>query len=222
MMQLILLGPPGSGKGTLAADLVDLYQVPHISTGDIFRRNIEKGTKLGHKAELFMRRGELVPDALTITMVEDRLDQHDCTQGFLLDGFPRTLPQAAALEEMPAVKKRPIDAVINLQVSDATILKRLSGRRHCSGCGRSYNIISMPPQEEGICDDCGQPLVQRQDDREETITRRLTTYQHQTEPLIDYYRGKGLLMDINNEGSIQDCFDAVRSKLADWPTRTGQ
>ena len=221
-MQLILLGPPGSGKGTLAADLVELYQVPHISTGDIFRKNMENGTKLGRKAELFMQRGELVPDELTITMVEDRLAQHDCTQGFILDGFPRTLPQAAALEKMPAVKKRPLDAVINLQVSDATILKRLSGRRHCSECGRSYNIISMPPREKGICDDCGHPLVQREDDCEETIIRRLKTYQQQTEPLIDYYHSKGLLMNVNNEGSIRDCFEAVRSKLADRPKKTGQ
>ncbi|MDW7659179.1 MAG: adenylate kinase [Bacillota bacterium] len=220
-MQLILLGPPGSGKGTLAKDLAELYQVPHISTGDIFRKNIAGKTELGCEVETFIKRGALVPDELTIAMVSDRLDQEDCAKGFLLDGFPRTIPQAEALQTMPPVRRLPIVAVINLQVGDATILRRLSGRRHCSGCGRSYNIVSIPPKTPGICDACGEPLVQRADDREETIIKRLQTYKQQTEPLISYYRKQQLLIDIDNEGSIQACFESVRDKLSDWPARTG-
>jgi adenylate kinase len=220
-MQLILLGPPGSGKGTLATDLVELYQIPHISTGDIFRMNIAGKTALGCEVEAWIKRGALVPDELTIAMVKDRLDQEDCARGFLLDGFPRTIPQAEALQVMPAVRRLPLDAVINLQVSDETILHRLSGRRHCAGCGRNYNIISLPPESPGICDDCGKPLVQRADDHEETIIKRLQTYKRQTEPLIEHYRKQHLLIDIDNEGSIQACFASVKDKLAGWPSGAG-
>jgi adenylate kinase len=220
-MQLILLGPPGSGKGTLATDLVGLYQIPHISTGDIFRKNIAGKTALGCEVEAYIKRGALVPDELTIAMVKDRLDQEDCAGGYLLDGFPRTIPQAEALMAMPAVRRLPLDAVINLQVSDETILRRLSGRRHCAGCGRNYNIISLPPETPGICDDCGKPLVQRADDREETIIKRLQTYKQQTEPLIEHYRKQHLLIDIDNEGSIQACFTSVKDKLAGWPSGAG-
>lgn len=220
-MQLILLGPPGSGKGTLAAELALLYQIPHISTGDIFRKHIAGKTALGCQVEGYIRRGALVPDDVTIAMVEDRLDEEDCARGFLLDGFPRTIPQAETLEAMPAVRRLPIDAVINLQVSDATILRRLSGRRHCSGCGRHYNILSNPPKVQAICDHCGQKLVQRQDDHAETVIRRLQTYRQQTQPLIDYYRNKNLLIDADNEGSAQHCYETVRNRLADWPVKAG-
>ena len=220
-MQLILLGPPGSGKGTLAAELALLYQIPHISTGDIFRKHIAGKTALGSQVEDYIRRGALVPDTLTIAMVQDRLNEKDCAPGYLLDGFPRTIPQAEALAAMPAVRHQPLDVVINLLVSDTTILRRLSGRRHCSGCGRNYNTLSNPPIVPEVCDHCGQRLVQRPDDHAETVIRRLQTYRQQTQPLIEYYRNKGLLIDVDNEGSAQRCYETVRGRLADWPAKAG-
>jgi len=214
-MQLILLGPPGSGKGTLAADLEQLYEIPHISTGDIFRRNIREKTALGQEAETYIDSGALVPDALTITMVADRLEQDDCKRGFLLDGFPRTIVQADALARLNALQDKPLTAVLNLIVRDETILKRLSGRRMCPRCGRGYNIHSQKPCAAGICDDCQVTLVQRADDKEETILKRLQTYKEQTEPLIAYYRERGLLIDADNEGTIEACFQTVRQLLDD-------
>ncbi|MDD2441243.1 MAG: adenylate kinase [Clostridiaceae bacterium] len=214
-MQLILLGPPGSGKGTLAADLEQLYEIPHISTGDIFRRNIREKTALGQEAETYIDSGALVPDALTITMVADRLEQDDCKRGFLLDGFPRTIVQADALARLNALQDKPLTAVLNLIVRDETILKRLSGRRMCPRCGRGYNIHSQKPRAAGICDDCQVTLVQRADDKEETILKRLQTYKEQTEPLIAYYRERGLLIDADNEGTIEACFQTVRQLLDD-------
>ena len=214
-MQLILLGPPGSGKGTLAADLEQLYEIPHISTGDIFRRNIREKTALGQEAETYIDSGALVPDALTITMVADRLEQDDCKRGFLLDGFPRTIVQADALARLSALQDKPLTAVLNLIVRDETILKRLSGRRMCPRCGRGYNIHSQKPRAAGICDDCQVTLVQRADDKEETILKRLQTYKEQTEPLIAYYRERGLLIDADNEGTIEACFQTVRQLLDD-------
>ncbi len=214
-MQLILLGPPGSGKGTLAADLEQLYEIPHISTGDIFRRNIREKTALGQEAETYMNRGALVPDELTIAMVDDRLKQDDCKHGFLLDGFPRTIVQADALARLSALQDKPLTAVLNLIVRDETILKRLSGRRMCPRCGRGYNIHSQKPRAAGICDDCQVTLVQRADDKEETILKRLQTYKEQTEPLIAYYRERGLLIDADNEGTIEACFQTVRQLLDD-------
>ena len=214
-MQLILLGPPGSGKGTLAADLEQLYEIPHISTGDIFRRNIREKTALGQEAETYMNRGALVPDELTIAMVDDRLKQDDCKHGFLLDGFPRTIVQADALARLSALQDKPLTAVLNLIVRDETILKRLSGRRMCPRCGRGYNIHSQKPSVTGICDDCQVTLVQRADDKEETILKRLQTYKEQTEPLIAYYRERGLLIDADNEGTIEACFQTVRQLLDD-------
>jgi len=214
-MQLILLGPPGSGKGTLAADLEQLYEIPHISTGDIFRRNIREKTALGQEAETYMNRGALVPDELTIAMVDDRLKQDDCKHGFLLDGFPRTIVQADALARLSALQDKPLTAVLNLIVRDETILKRLSGRRMCPRCGRGYNIHSQKPSVTGICDDCQVALVQRADDKEETILKRLQTYKEQTEPLIAYYRERGLLIDADNEGTIEACFQTVRQLLDD-------
>ncbi|MCK9251625.1 MAG: adenylate kinase [Clostridiales bacterium] len=214
-MQLILLGPPGSGKGTLAADLEQLYEIPHISTGDIFRRNIREKTALGQEAETYIDSGALVPDALTITMVADRLEQDDCKRGFLLDGFPRTIVQADALARLNALQDKPLTAVLNLIVRDETILKRLSGRRMCPRCGRGYNIHSQKPRAAGICDDCQVTLIQRADDKEETILKRLQTYKEQTEPLIAYYRERGLLIDADNEGTIEACFQTVRQLLDD-------
>lgn len=215
-MQLILLGPPGSGKGTLAEDLIRIYRIPHISTGDIFREHIRLKTELGRQVDACIQRGALVPDNLTIAMVAGRLTDPDCGQGFLLDGFPRTIAQAVALDAMPAIASRPLTAVINIQVSEKTILERLSGRRICPGCGASYNIVSIPPLRQGICDACGGKLVQRTDDLPETILRRLKTYADQTEPLIGYYRDRGLLFDIDNEGAVGSSMDAVRRKIAEF------
>lgn len=218
-MQLILLGPPGSGKGTLASDLVLKYAIPHISTGDIFRLNIKEQTELGQRASTFINSGALVPDDITIAMVADRLCQPDCADGFLLDGFPRTLAQAEALNAMEPVVRHPIDLVINVKCSDEIILKRLSNRRICSGCGRGYNLVSMPPLTPDRCDDCGQPLIQRVDDLPATIRHRLNTYYVQTEPLIDFYTKAGLLFEIDNEGPVGSTLDEVQSRLDGLQTR---
>jgi adenylate kinase len=208
-VQLVLLGPPGSGKGTMADDLVHVYHIPHISTGDIFRQNIRDNTSLGREAAGYINTGALVPDSLTIALVADRLNQQDCKDGFLLDGFPRTCSQADALNELLSEHSQPLTAVLNLVVSDETVIKRLSGRRLCSGCGKGYNLYSMPPRVPGICDACGSPLVQRDDDKQEIVTQRLRTYYQQTLPLIAYYRAKGVLIDIDNEGEVGSKLDFV-------------
>jgi adenylate kinase len=212
-MQIVLLGPPGSGKGTLADDLAEIYKIPHISTGEIFRQNIKANTPLGQEANRFISQGGLVPDTLTIALVADRLDQADCANGFLLDGFPRTLPQGEALSEQLSQRKQPLTAVLNMVVSEATILRRLSDRRVCSGCGKGYNLSSIPSRVPGICDDCGGTLIQRDDDKPETILNRLRTYYAQTEPLIGFYRAMGLLVDVNNEGEIGANYEFIRGVL---------
>lgn len=213
-MQLMLLGPPGSGKGTLAKDLAEIYAIPHISTGDIFRSMIKAKTPLGIKAETYINKGKLVPDELTIAMVDDRLRQEDCEKGFMLDGFPRTLPQAEALETLLASLGRPLSAVLNVLVSDELILYRLSGRRICSGCGRGFNVNTMPPKQPGICDDCGGRLVQRDDDKEETVRQRLSTYSEQTKPLIAFYEKRSLLVDVDNSGKPGENISDVKRDLA--------
>jgi adenylate kinase len=212
-MQLILLGAPGSGKGTLAADLKSIYAIPHISTGDIFRKNISEKTELGIKAENYINNGQLVPDEITIEMVADRLSQLDCQQGFLLDGFPRTIPQADALAAILNDKGIKLTGVINVTISDELVLKRLTSRRVCSKCGASYNLISLPPEVDGICDKCGGQVIQRDDDHEETIKKRLETYHNQTKPLVDYYRNQNLIFDISNEGKPEDAVAAVKGLL---------
>ena len=218
-MRLILLGPPGSGKGTLAVDLARLYHIRHISTGDIFRQMIREKTELGQKASVYIDAGQLVPDDLTIAMVQESLASEDCRDGFMLDGFPRTLPQAEALDRLTSDMNCRIDAVLNVQVPDDLILRRLSGRRMCRGCGRGYNIYSMPPKQENICDVCGDQLIQRSDDQPETIRQRLNAYREQTEPLIDYYAQRDLLLDVDNSGKIgenlPDVDRALKSKLGD-------
>lgn len=218
-MRLILLGPPGSGKGTLAVDLARLYHIRHISTGDIFRQMIREKTELGQKASVYIDAGQLVPDDLTIAMVQERLASEDCRDGFMLDGFPRTLPQAEALDRLTSEMNCRIGAVLNVQVPDDLILRRLSGRRMCRGCGRGYNIYSMPPKQENICDVCGDQLIQRSDDQPETIRQRLNAYREQTEPLIDYYAQRDLLLDVDNSGKIgenlPDVDRALKSKLGD-------
>jgi len=212
-VQIVLLGPPGSGKGTMAEELTTSYKIPHISTGDIFRQNMRDNTPLGQQANSYISKGALVPDELTIALVADRLSQPDCAAGFLLDGFPRTLPQAEALHELLQTRGQPLDAVLNMVVSEETILHRLSDRRVCPKCGRGYNLTSIPSRVPGICDDCGSKLIQRDDDRPETILNRLKTYYAQTEPLIGYYRAKGLLVDVNNEGAIGANYEFIQSVL---------
>lgn len=203
-MRLILLGAPGAGKGTQAATLAEKLNIPHISTGDIFRSNIRNGTTLGKMAKEYIDKGALVPDDVTISIVKDRLQQEDCKNGFILDGFPRTIPQAESLESELKQMDMPLDKVIDISVPDSDIIKRLSGRRVCSECGLSYHTVFGPPKTEGICDGCGAPVIQRDDDREETVLNRLKTYHNQTEPLIGYYRNKGKLLVVEGKDKIPD------------------
>ncbi len=196
-MKIILLGAPGAGKGTHAKLLVDRFGIPHISTGDIFRANLKAGTPLGLKAKAFMDRGELVPDELTVDLVLDRLKEEDCEKGYILDGFPRNLFQAEALTKALAEEGKEIDCALHFVLDEDIILKRMSGRRVCTVCGASYNVNGLPTRVEGICDRCGGPVVQRADDREETVLHRLEVYHEQTEPIVDYYRslGKEVVVD---------------------------
>jgi adenylate kinase len=200
-MRCILLGPPGAGKGTQAAVIRDRYNVAHISTGDILRSNVKEKTDLGQKARSYMEAGELVPDSLIIEMMRERLSQSDCNRGFLLDGFPRTVSQAEALDSLLEDLDVELDAVILLDVSDEVVVERLSGRRVCRNCGAIYHMKNHPPKKEGICDICGGELFQRKDDTEEVIRQRLGVYHQQTSPLIEYYRSSGILKAVNAEVS---------------------
>lgn len=199
MLRAILLGPPGAGKGTQAVKLVEKYSIPQISTGDIFRANIKGGTELGKKAQEYMNAGQLVPDELVVDLVTDRLGQGDCANGFLLDGFPRTIAQAEALDKFLEGQGGKIDIVINFRVGKETLIERLTGRRVCKDCGASYHIKNIPPKEEGICDVCNGPLIQRADDNLETVENRINVYEEQTAPLIGYYTEKGNLANFDGE-----------------------
>jgi adenylate kinase len=212
-MNLILLGPPGAGKGTQAKMLVDCYGIPQISTGDILRAAVKDETAMGLRAKSFMDAGGLVPDMVVVGIVRERLQQDDCRGGFILDGFPRTVPQADALEEALVALERPLDAVISLAVDVEALVERLTGRRTCRGCGAGYHISFAPPRVEGVCDACGGELVQRDDDREDTIRRRLEVYHEQTSPLIDYYRRTGLLTEIDGMLPMDDVQGAILSLL---------
>lgn len=192
-MRLILLGPPGAGKGTQAKRVIEEFDIPHISTGDIFRKNIKEKTELGQKVEGLLAEGKLVPDELTIEIVWDRLDQEDCKNGFLLDGFPRTIPQAEALDEGLAKRGLKLDRVLNIDVDKDSLVKRLSGRRVCPNCGASYHIDNNPPKVEGICDVCQTPVIQREDDKEQTVLDRIKVYDSQTKPLVDFYNKQDLV-----------------------------
>jgi adenylate kinase len=203
-MRLILLGAPGAGKGTQAVALAEKLNIPHISTGEIFRSNIKKGTKLGKKAKEYIDKGALVPDEVTIGIVSERLAQQDCKPGFILDGFPRTIPQAESLDKVLENMGIDIDYVIDIHVPDSNIIKRLSGRRVCKDCGATYHIHSHPTSNEGICDACSAPVIIRKDDREETVLNRLETYHMQTEPLIEYYRQKGKLLAVEGTKPAED------------------
>ena len=207
-MNLIFLGPPGAGKGTIAAIVKDAYKIPHISTGDFFRANIKNETELGKQVKEILASGNLVPDEITIKMVENRLSESDANDGYILDGFPRTIAQADALASMSDV-----DYVVNFVIERETILKRLSGRRVCKSTGRTYHILYNPPKVEGIDDETGEPLIQRDDDKEEAILNRLDVYEKSTAPLIDYYKKKGLLIDLDASKSPEEIFEAFKKVI---------
>ena len=208
-MKVIMLGAPGAGKGTQAKQIADKYSIPHISTGDIFRANIKNGTELGKKAKTFMDQGLLVPDELVVELVADRIQQDDCKNGFVLDGFPRTIPQAEALDAALAKINEKMDYAIDVDVPDENIITRMSGRRACLNCGATYHIVSIPTKVEGICDCCGSPVVLRDDDKPETVKKRLEVYHEQTQPLIDYYKKKDILKTVNGVQPMEDVFKAI-------------
>lgn len=208
-MRIILLGPPGAGKGTQAKNISSRYGIPHISTGDIFRENIKKQTYLGTEAKKYIDKGELVPDDVTVAIVEDRIKKDDCSLGFLLDGFPRTIEQANALSSITDSLGRKIDYVINIDVAKDELIERLTGRRVCSSCGASYHIKFNPPKRDGICDICGGKLIERSDDKLEAVENRLDVYLKQTAPLIDYYRKLKVLRTVNGAQGIEKVFNDI-------------
>jgi adenylate kinase len=212
-MNLVVMGSPGAGKGTQAERIVEKYGIPHISTGDMFRAAIKEGTALGVKAKSFMDAGNLVPDEVTIGIVEERLGKDDCKKGFLLDGFPRTVAQAEALEDILNGLSRPIDYVINIDVPKDKLMARLTGRRICKSCGATYHLVFNPPANEGICDKCGGELYQRDDDNEETVGRRLEVYLDQTKPLLNFYEEKKYLKNINGDQDIDKVFEDLEELL---------
>lgn len=208
-MNIILLGAPGSGKGTQALKISEKYNIPHISTGDILRTALKEGTPLGQKVKHYMERGDLVPDEVVNEIVKERLRKEDCQKGFILDGFPRNIRQTFALEEILLESDRNIDFVISLEVSKSSLIQRLSGRRTCQNCGKGYHIVYNPPEIEGICDSCSGILYQREDDREETVSARLSVYEKETTPLVKYYKEKGLLYPIEGEGDANTVFSRI-------------
>ena len=212
-MRIILFGEPGAGKGTYSAELVKRYGIPQISTGDMLRAAVKAGSEVGKHAQEFMKKGELVPDATVIDLVHDRIKHDDAAKGFILDGFPRTVPQAQSLDKMLHGLDIDLDSVLKIEVSKETLLKRLTGRRVCTGCGATFNIETMKPKKEGICDKCGKELIQRPDDRPETILNRLTVYQKDTAPLIEFYEKKGLLKRVQCEGPYQEALGRVFAEL---------
>ncbi|ANB58269.1 adenylate kinase [Anoxybacillus sp. B7M1] len=205
-MNLVLMGLPGAGKGTQAEKIVEKYEIPHISTGDMFRAAIKERTALGLQAKEYMDRGDLVPDEVTIGIVRERLSKDDCQRGFLLDGFPRTVAQAEALESMLTELGRSIDSVINIQVDKEVLMERLTGRRICKDCGATYHLVFNPPAQSGVCDKCGGELYQRADDNAETVANRLEVNMNQAQPLLDFYRSKGYLHNINGQQEIEQVF----------------
>jgi len=212
-MRLVLLGAPGAGKGTQAKKLIEKYSIPQISTGDLLRAAVGAGTALGKEAKSFMDKGELVPDSVVLGMVEERMGQDDCKKGYILDGFPRNTAQAEALDGMLSKLEMPITAAVSVDVPFEDLMKRLTGRRTCKNCGQMYNIYFTPPAKEGVCDKCGGELFQRDDDKEETIKKRLEVYESQTAPLIDYYGNKGILKRFEGTGGIDDIFNKICAAL---------
>ena len=212
-MKIIMLGAPGAGKGTQAKMLSEKYGIPHISTGDIFRANIKNNTELGRKAKGYMDAGQLVPDELVVDLVVDRIKNADCMKGFILDGFPRTIPQAEALDYALNNQNEKIDYAINVDVPDENIIERMSGRRACVGCGATYHVVYNPTKKEGVCDVCGQDLILRDDDKPETVRKRLQVYHDQTQPLIDHYDKKGALLTVDGTQDIQVVFETITKVL---------
>ncbi len=208
-MKIIMLGAPGAGKGTQAKMIADKYGVPHISTGDIFRANIKNGTELGLEAKKYMDQGLLVPDELTVKILLDRVAQDDCKNGYVLDGFPRTIPQANVLEEALDKLGDKIDYAINVDVPDENIIRRMGGRRACLACGATYHIEHVPPKQEGICDRCGKELILRDDDKPETVKNRLNVYHEQTQPLIEFYESRDVLRSVDGTVDMNDVFAAI-------------
>ena len=212
-MRIIMLGAPGAGKGTQAKKIAEKYGIPHISTGDIFRANIKNGTELGKKAKTYMDQGLLVPDELTVDLVIDRLSQDDCKKGYILDGFPRTIPQAEALDAALAKRGEKMDFAINVDVPDENIISRMSGRRACTGCGATYHIVYNPSKKGDVCEVCGETLILRDDDKPETVQKRLIVYHDQTQPLIDYYTGQNILKTVDGTQDMNDVFAAITEIL---------
>lgn len=212
-MKIILLGPPGAGKGTQAAGIVEKYNIPHISTGDIFRKNIKEGTELGKKAKEYMDQGLLVPDELTVGLVTDRISQKDCENGFMLDGFPRNVSQAKHLDEFLQNANISLDKVVNIEVDKSILVERAVGRRICKSCGATYHVEFNPPKESGVCDVCGGELYQRADDTEETVSKRIQVYLDETKPLVNYYSEQGIIANINGKQSIEKVFDDIVKSL---------
>ena len=214
-MKIIMLGAPGAGKGTQAKMIADKYDVPHISTGDIFRANSKNGTELGIEAKKYMDQGMLVPDELTVKILLDRVSQPDCTKGYVLDGFPRTIPQAEVLEKALNEINDHIDYAIDVNVPDENIVRRMSGRRACLSCGATFHIVHVPPKTEGICDRCGKELILRDDDKPETVEKRLAVYHEQTQPLIEFYSAKGILRTVDGTVDMMDVFEEITKILGE-------
>lgn len=212
-MKIVMLGAPGAGKGTQADRIAETYKLPHISTGDIFRKNISEGTELGKEAKSYMDKGALVPDELTIRMLLDRVGADDCGRGYILDGFPRTIPQAEALDEELGKIGEKIDYAIDVEVPDEDIINRMSGRRACPKCQAIYHIAYIPPKKDGICDQCGSELIIRDDDKPETVKKRLQVYHEQTQPLIDFYQKKGVLHTVDGTRDADEVFSDVKGIL---------
>lgn len=212
-MKIIMLGAPGAGKGTQAKKIADVCNIPHISTGDIFRANIKNGTELGAKAKEYMDKGLLVPDELVCDLVVDRIQQDDCKNGFILDGFPRTIPQAEALTNALNAIGQNMDFAVDVDVPDENIINRMSGRRACVGCGATYHLVFNPTKVEGICDVCGEKLILREDDKPETVNNRLNVYHEQTQPLIDYYKGQGILRTVDGTKAMDEVFADILKVL---------
>ncbi len=208
-MKIIMLGAPGAGKGTQAERIAEKYKIPHISTGDIFRANMKEETELGKRAKVFIDQGMLVPDSLTIDLLMDRISREDCKDGYILDGFPRTIPQAESLTEALQLKGDKIDFALDIDVPDENIISRMSGRRACLKCGSTYHIVYAAPRNEGICDKCGSALILRDDDAPETVKKRLTVYHTQTKPLISYYSQKGILFSVDGTKNMEDVFQDI-------------
>jgi adenylate kinase len=215
MLRTILLGPPGAGKGTQAVKIVEKYGIPHISTGDIFRENIKNGTELGKKAQEYMNAGKLVPDDLVIEIATDRLTKDDCKNGFLLDGFPRTVYQAEKLDEFLAARGGKVDVVLDIAVGKDELITRLTGRRVCKACGASFHVVNIPPKKEGVCDYCGGELIQRADDNLETVTNRIDVYETQTMPLIEYYEKAGNIAHIDGTTGLDNVFADIVKALGE-------